>query len=136
MQTTPDSPTCPASRRPTWSRWGFVFAASGSAIGLGNVVFFPANAYRYGGGGFYLPYLVALVVVGIPLLALELGLGHQQRCAYPAALGRLAGRRGEMLGWWALVNTTAITLYYVAILSWVGGMLIGSVGPLWQEATA
>ncbi|MCH9651405.1 MAG: sodium-dependent transporter [Deltaproteobacteria bacterium] len=120
------------AQRGQWSRLGFVFAASGSAIGLGNIVFFPANAYRYGGGAFYLPYLVALFTVGIPLLILELGLGHQQRRAYPAALRQVAGRKGEFLGWWALVNTSIITLYYVAILAWVIGMFVGSWGPLWK----
>ena len=115
---------------------GFVLAASGSAIGLGNIVFFPANAYRYGGGGFYLPYLIALFAVGIPLLVLELALGHQKRRAYPAALRTVAGGKGEFLGWWALANTTFITLYYVAILSWVAGMLFGALGPLWQDRTA
>ena len=111
---------------------GFVFAASGSAIGLGNIVFFPANAYRFGGGGFYLPYLVALLTIGIPLLVLELALGHQQRRAYPASLRQVAGKRGEFLGWWALANTTAITVYYVAILGWVVGMFFGALGPLWE----
>lgn len=126
----------PADDRGQWSRMGFVLAASGSAIGLGNIVFFPANAYRYGGGAFYLPYLVALLTVGIPLLALELGLGHQQRRAYPLALRQTAGAKGEFLGWWALVNTTFITLYYVAILSWVVGMFLGGFGPLWEPSTA
>ena len=121
--------------RGQWSRMGFVFAASGSAIGLGNIVFFPANAYRFGGGAFYLPYLISLLAVGIPLLILELGLGHQQRRAYPAALRQVAGPRGEFLGWWALANTTAITVYYVAILGWVVGMFVGSLGPLWEPAT-
>ena len=45
------------------SRFGFILAASGSAIGLGNIVFFPANAYKFGGGAFYLPYLIALFVM-------------------------------------------------------------------------
>ncbi len=125
-----------ANVRGNWSRVGFILAASGSAIGLGNVVFFPANAYRFGGGGFYLPYLLALLLVGLPLMAVELGLGHQQRRAYPAALRQVAGRRGEWLGWWALVNTSLLTLYYVAILAWVMGMLVGSLGPLWTPMTA
>ena len=112
-----------------------MLAASGSAIGLGNIVFFPANAYRFGGGAFYLPYLVALLVVGLPLLALELGLGHQQRRAYPAALRQVAGPGGEVLGWWALANTSFITLYYVAILGWVVGMLFGATGSLWLPET-
>lgn len=111
-------------------------AASGSAIGLGNVVFFPANAYRFGGGSFYLPYLLALLVVGVPLLIVELGLGREHRRAYPGALRKAAGGTGEFLGWWALFNTGFIALCYVAILGWVVGMLVGSLGPLWEPSTA
>ncbi|TNF70607.1 MAG: sodium-dependent transporter [Acidobacteria bacterium] len=119
--------------RGQWSRMGFILAASGSAIGLGNVVFFSANAYRFGGGAFYLPYLLALMVIGIPLMILELGLGHQERRAFPQALQRVAGNKGELLGWWALANTGLIALYYVAILGWVVGMFFGSMGALWES---
>ena len=113
-----------------------MLAASGSAIGLGNIVFFPANAYRFGGGGFYLPYLVALAVVGIPLMVLELALGQQHRRAYPQALREAAGRRGEWVGWWALANCGVVTLYYVTILSWVVGMAVAALGSLWKAEVA
>ncbi|MFQ5349040.1 MAG: sodium-dependent transporter [Thermoanaerobaculia bacterium] len=128
--TTESSP----ERRGTWSRMGFILAASGSAIGLGNIVFFPANAYRFGGGAFYLPYFVALLAVGLPLMTLELGLGHQTRLAFPQALATAGGRRGELIGWWALLNTGCITLYYVTMLGWVIGMLGGALGELWRDS--
>jgi NSS family neurotransmitter:Na+ symporter len=124
------------SERQQWSRFGFVLAASGSAIGLGNIVFFPANAYRFGGGTFYVPYAVALVVVGIPLMILELALGQQQRKAYPQALAVVAGRRGEWVGWWALANCAVVTLYYVTILAWVVGMAVAALGALWEPVVA
>ena len=55
--------------RGNWkSKFGFILAASGSAIGLGNIVFFSSNAYQYGGGAFYLPYFIALFVCDFPLL--------------------------------------------------------------------
>ena len=74
------------------TRLGFILAASGSASGLGNIVFFPANAYKFGAGAFYIPYLLALLIVGIPLMILEFGLGHQTRKSLPAALGGIAGK--------------------------------------------
>ena len=120
--------------RGNWSRMGFILAASGSAIGLGNIVFFPANAYRFGGGAFYLPYFLALLAVGVPLMILELGLGHQTRLAFPQALAAAGGRRGELIGWWALLNTGCITLYYVTMLGWVVGMLGGALGELWRDS--
>lgn len=114
------------------SKLGFVLAASGSAIGLGNVVFFGSNAYTYGFGAFYLPYLVALVVLGIPILISELALGGLTQRALPQSLGKYAGKWGEFAGWWGLINATFITMYYVTILAWVAGMLIGSFETLWQ----
>jgi len=118
------------------SRVGFILAASGSAIGLGNIVFFSANAYRFGGGAFYLPYLIALFVIGIPVMILEFGLGNYSGRAFPESLYRIAGKRGEFVGWSAIFNAGFLTMYYITILSWVFGMLIGSFGALWEASTA
>lgn len=123
--------------RGQWSsKVGFILAASGSAIGLGNIVFFSANAYRFGGGAFYLPYLIALFAVGIPVMILEFGLGSTTRRALPEALHMVAGKKGEFVGWWALMNSSILTLYYITILGWVLGMLFGAMGGLWKESTA
>lgn len=122
-----------AENRAQWrSKLGFVLAASGSAIGLGNVVFFSANAYTYGAGAFYLPYLLALILFGIPVLMAELGLGTYTQKAFPASLAKVAGPRGEFIGWWGLLNAGFITAYYITILSWVCGMFIGAMGDLWR----
>lgn len=122
------------AQRQAWgSKLGFVLAASGSAIGLGNIVFFGANAYKYGGGAFYVPYLIALAVVGIPVLMLEFGIGHSRQKALPGALRDMVGAPGEFVGWWALMNSGIISLYYVTLLGWVLGMLIGAFGPLWKD---
>lgn len=121
-------------QRGQWkSKLGFVLAASGSAIGLGNIVFFGANAYRYGAGAFYLPYLLALVLVGIPVLIAELGLGTYTQQAFPESLRRIGGSKGEFIGWWGLLNSAFITFYYVTILAWVCGMFLGAFGRLWLD---
>lgn len=135
--TAPTEGTDAREARGRWgSKLGFVLAASGSAIGLGNVVFFGSNAYSFGFGAFYLPYLIALVVIGMPVLIAELGLGSLTQQAFPLALGRVGGRWGELAGWWALINASFVTMYYITIIAWVCGMFIGSVGPLWQAETA
>ncbi|NNE07260.1 MAG: sodium-dependent transporter [Gemmatimonadetes bacterium] len=114
------------------SKLGFILAASGSAIGLGNIVFFSANAYRFGAGAFYIPYLIALFALGIPIMILELGIGHRARKAFPEALYEIAGVKGEWIGWFGLLNAAVITMYYITILGWVFGMWIGSFGSLWE----
>ena len=128
--------TVDGSRGQWQSRLGFILAASGSAIGLGNIVFFGANAYRFGAGAFYLPYLIALYLVGMPVLVAEFGLGSMTQRAFPTSLGRIGGRWGEFAGWWAILNAAFITMYYVTIVAWVCGMFAGSFSGLWQPETA
>ena len=80
------------------SRRAFMFAAIGSAVGLGNIWRFPYVAYKNGGGAFILPYLVALLTAGIPLLFLDYAVGHRYRGSPPLAFRRL-DRRFETIGW-------------------------------------
>lgn len=121
------------SKRGSWnSKLGFVLAASGSAIGLGNIVFFSSNAYQYGGGAFYLPYFLALFVLGIPVMITEFGLGTMTGRSFPEALYRVAGRKAEFVGWWSLASALFITMYYVTILGWALGMMFGAFGSLFE----
>ena len=121
--------------RGSWgSKLGFILAASGSAIGLGNIVFFSANAYKYGGGAFYIPYLIALFLIGIPVMILELSTGRMTRKSLPNALYEISGTRAEMAGWFGVLNASIITMYYITILGWVIGMWVGSLQDLWRAA--
>ncbi len=108
-----------AAEREQWkSRMGFLAAAIGSAIGLGNIWRFSYVCYDNGGGAFLIPYAVALVTAGIPILILEYALGHRLRGSAPAALRRV-GKGWEFLGWWAVVFVMfGIELYYCVVISW------------------
>ena len=127
-----------AADRGAWkSKFGFILAASGSAIGLGNLVFFASNAYQYGGGAFYLPYFIALFVLGMPVMILEFSAGTLTGRSLPMALRRLVGKRGEYVGWWSLSGALFITTYYVTILGWAMCMMVGALGGLFEPgATA
>lgn len=104
--------------RPQWgTRAGFILAAVGSAVGLGNIWRFPAVAYENGGGAFFLPYLFALLTAGIPLLILEFTLGHKFRGSAPLTFGRL-NKKSEWLGWWQLAISFVISTYYAVIIAW------------------
>jgi len=116
------------------SKLGFILAASGSAIGLGNIVFFPANAYRYGGGAFYVPYFIALLLMGIPLMILEFSLGRMTQRSHPVALEKIGGKTGSALGWMCVTNAFIIIGYYITILGWVVGMWVGCFNSLWKPA--
>jgi NSS family neurotransmitter:Na+ symporter len=104
--------------RDRWdSRTAFIFAAIGSAVGLGNLWRFPYIAASNGGGAFLVPFFVALLTAGIPLLILECGLGQMFQRGAPEALGRV--RKGcEWVGWWALAVGSMISFYYAAVMAW------------------
>lgn len=119
--------------REQWAtRAGFLMAAIGSAIGLGNIWRFPAVAYENGGGAFLLPYLIALLTAGIPLLIMEYTIGRKYRMSPPAALRRMS-RPAEVIGWWQVVISFVIATYYAVILAWAVRYVGFSVGTQWGD---
>ncbi|MFV1958263.1 MAG: sodium-dependent transporter [Planctomycetota bacterium] len=107
-----------AETRERWaSRPAFIMAAVGSAIGLGNVWRFPGTAFNNGGGAFFVPYFVALLTAGIPLMIVEYGLGSRFQGAAPKSY-RALGRHYEWIGWWAVLIGMGISIYYCVILAW------------------
>ena len=114
-------------QRESWgTRGGFILAAVGSAVGLGNLWGFPYKLYSYGGGAFLIPYIVALLLVGIPLMILEFSLGHFTQRAAPDAFK--SGHRGfEVVGWWGIILGFVIVTYYTVILAYCFSFLYFSV---------
>ncbi|RRS02025.1 sodium-dependent transporter [Glycomyces terrestris] len=122
--------------REQWgSRVGFILAAVGSALGLGNIWRFPGVAYENGGGAFLLPYLVALCTAGIPLLILEFTIGRRYRGSAPVAFRRIH-RNAEFLGWWQVAIAIVIGVYYAVIISWAAWYAWFSVEKQWGEDPA
>ncbi len=118
--------------RDQWkSQMGFLLAAVGSAIGLGNIWRFSYMAYSYGGGAFLIPYLTALFTAGIPLLILEFAVGHERIGSAPLAYAKI--KRGwEWLGWWAVIFVMfGIVLYYMVIVAWCLDFFIYSFNFSW-----
>lgn len=111
------SPSRKANRGAFSGRNAFIFAAIGSAVGLGNIWRFPYVAYSNGGGSFILPYIIALVTAGIPLLFLDYAIGHRYRGSAPLSFRRLH-RRTEPLGWIQVMICFVIGVYYALILAW------------------
>ena len=107
------------SQREQWkSQLGFIFAAVGSAVGLGNIWRFSYMAYSHGGGAFLVPYIIALLSAGIPLLILEFALGHERMGSAPLAFAKI-NKKWEWLGWWAVIFVMfGIVLYYTVIIAW------------------
>lgn len=107
-----------AEQRERWhSRTAFIMAAVGSAIGLGNVWRFPGQAFENGGGAFFVPYFIALLTAGIPLMIVEYGIGSKFQGSAPRSFRRL-DKRFEWIGWWAVLIGLMISFYYCIILAW------------------
>lgn len=107
-----------APKRESFSgRNAFIFAAIGSAVGLGNIWRFPYITYENGGGAFMIPYLIALLTAGIPIVFLDYAIGHKFRGSAPLAYRRL-NRRFEMFGWWQVIINTILATYYAVIIGW------------------
>jgi NSS family neurotransmitter:Na+ symporter len=113
------------------SNLGFLFAAIGSAVGLGNIWRFPYMAYENGGGAFLFPYVVALFTAGIPILMLEFALGHLKVASAPKAF-RIIDERWEWVGWWAVSFVMfGIVMYYIVIIGWCVNYVVFSVTEAW-----
>lgn len=121
--------------RAQWgTKLGFILAAIGSAIGLGNIWRYPYVVYENGGGAFLLPYFIALITAGLPILILEYSLGHRYRQGAPATFHAIS-RRWEWLGWWQAAISFVISTYYVVILGWCLSFIWFSFGEQWGEDT-
>jgi NSS family neurotransmitter:Na+ symporter len=121
--------------REQWgTRAGFILAAIGSAVGLGNIWRFPYVAYENGGGAFFLPYLFALLTAGIPLLIMEFTLGHKYRGSAPLSYARM-NRKTEWIGWWQVAIAFVIATYYAVIIAWAMSYTYFAFNQRWGEDT-
>ncbi len=116
------------------SRWGFVLASVGSAVGMANVWGFPAKLGQNGGGAFLLIYLFFIFVFGYVALPAEFAIGRRARTgtlgAYEnawATRGNAAGKAGGLLGWLPLIGSMCIALGYAVIVSYVLKALVSSL---------
>ncbi len=111
--------------REAWaSRIGLILAMAGNAIGLGNFLRFPVQAARNGGGAFLIPYFVALLLLGIPLMWVEWAIGrrggsHHGHGSTPGMFQALAKARWvKYLGVLGLFNPLVVLVYYTYTESW------------------
>lgn len=117
--------------RDSWgSRFGFIMATVGAAVGLGNLWRFPFTAYANGGGAFLLPYFVALLTAGVPLMIMEFGFGHKMRGANTLAFAKL-GRKWEWLGWWPVMIPLIVSTFYSVVIAWSINYLIYAFTGAW-----
>ena len=116
------------------NEWGsnlsFILAMIGSAVGLGNIWRYPYVLYSNGGGAFYIPYIVAILLMGIPFLILEYGVGYNFKSSFAKAITKI-NSKWQYLGWLLPVAVFMIMIYYSAILGWDGIYVVLSFTKGW-----
>ncbi|MEX0951995.1 MAG: sodium-dependent transporter [Gammaproteobacteria bacterium] len=123
------------------SRWAFILAAAGSAVGLGNIWRFPYITGEYGGGAFVLVYLVCVVLVGIPIMMAEVALGRRGRQSPINTMRTLGAEEGstehwQYLGWMGVVAGFLILSFYSVVGGWTLAYIMRAASGMFTGATA
>ena len=116
------------------SRWGFILASIGSAVGMANVWGFPAKVGQNGGGAFIVAYLLFIVLFGVVALSAEFAIGRRTGSGTVASYGAAWASRSEklrtpgtILGWLPLAGSMGIALGYACIISYILKGLVSSI---------
>lgn len=118
--------------RESWtSRFGFIMATAGFAVGLGNIWRFPYLTGMNGGGAFLLIYVVFAIFIGVPLMTIEIGLGRRLQLSPLAGMAKATGgytSPWNLIAWLGLLAATLLNGYYVMLIGWI-------VGYFWMVST-
>lgn len=128
-------PQRPRLRESFTGRTAFILVAVGSAVGLGNIWRFPYVTYENGGGAFLIPYLVALLTAGLPILLFDYAIGYRFRGSPPLAFKRLHPK-AEAIGWFQVGISFLIGIYYAAIVAWAAMYTWFSLNQAWGDDAA
>ena len=123
------------------SRWAFILAATGSAVGLGNIWRFPYLTGENGGGIFVMLYLVCVLLVGIPILIAEIMLGRRGRQSPINTMKALAsdenrGQGWQIIGWLGMLTGFLIISFYSVIAGWTLAYIVRTASGLFIGAEA
>ncbi|MTI16187.1 sodium-dependent transporter [Rhodobacteraceae bacterium RKSG542] len=115
-------------QREQWgSRFGFIMAAAGSAVGLGNIWKFPYLAGTEGGGAFVALYLIIMATMGVALIMTEIALGRRAKANPVGTFLKLGGKRWTGVGILAVFTGTIILSYYSVVGGWTIAYLVKSI---------
>lgn len=122
------------------SRLGFVLAAAGAAVGLGNIWGFPTQAASNGGGAFLMVYLFMILVVAFPMLVVEMAIGRHGQANPVDSMKSLTGNPigktvGGLVGWIGLSVPSAVLAFYSIVGGWLICFLLGAITELFGFAS-
>ncbi len=100
----------------TWkSQPGYVWSLIGSAVGFANILSFSAQVYKNGGGAFLIPYMMAILILGVPMLFLEGIIGYKWKLPIVGAYGQKWGSVGKIAGWLSVIACLTIGAFYIVL---------------------
>lgn len=119
--------------RDSWgSKWGFILACIGSAVGMGNIWMFPTRVSAYGGGTFLLPYFIFVVIIGFSGVIGEMAFGRATRSGPIGAFGKAVASRGKsekigkMIGFIPVIGSLALAIGYSVVIGWILKYTVGA----------
>jgi len=126
-----------SEKREQWgSRFGFIMAAAGSAVGLGNIWRFPYITGKYGGAAFVLVYIFVVFVIGMSVMLAEFAIGRNARLDAVGSFSKLGGKKWGLVGWMGFFCAFVILSYYSVITGWTLAYVGKSFGGLMSAAAA
>ena len=117
------------------SRWGFILACIGSAVGMGNIWMFPTRVSKYGGGSFLIWYFVFVALIGSTGVIGEMSFGRATRSGPVDAFGAACEKKGlrkagEAIGLIPVLGSMALAIGYTVVMGWIfkytAGVFTGS----------
>ena len=113
------------------SRWGFILACIGSAVGMGNIWMFSTRVSLYGGGAFLIPYFIFVVLIGATGVIGEMSLGRAARSGPIDAFGMICEKKGkrklgEALGMIPVLGSLAMAIGYTVVMGWILKYAVGT----------
>ncbi|MCJ8303639.1 sodium-dependent transporter [Shewanella sp.] len=123
------------------SRLGFIMAAAGSAVGVGNIWGFPTQAATHGGGAFLLVYLVLIIILGYPMLVAELMIGRHGQTNPADAMskigtGPISRSIGKLIGFTSIVTATLICTFYTILSGWFVSFALAPIAEIFGFSQA
>ncbi|PKG75259.1 sodium-dependent transporter [Shewanella sp. GutCb] len=117
------------------SRIGFIMAAAGSAVGVGNIWGFPTQAATHGGGAFLLVYLILILLLGYPMLLAELMIGRHGQTNPADAMAKIANnpmakKIGKTIGFISIITATLICTFYSILSGWFVSFALAPVAQM------
>ena len=109
------------------SRFGFIMATAGFAVGLGNIWRFPYVTGQNGGAAFLIVYAAFAILIGIPLMTAEVSLGRKSQLSPIAGMMKLTGKAASpwnLIGWMGVLTALLVMAYYVMLIAWIMGYFV------------